>query len=216
MRTGKVIVILLIAGFILGCNLGTFVESGEGNQKGLTGTTSKSASPANASGTPIIFKGEIHQFMEEVKFIPVFHFVMHFWATVETDTGVSYELHCWDWEPPADPSSDWKNYVAIIETSKWEFGDQSRTFEATGKVTGTQWFVFPPGAPDEHGTPTLGRLVGRLNITGGMWEDKTVVGGQVSYNFTMGKGEYFEYNCDPDHPCDETASGIIKGVIKVR
>jgi hypothetical protein len=169
---------------------------------------------AKASGGPISFRGNIVEFYEDTvtENGNVKYYVMNLKAEVETNSGDTFDLIYSGWEPSATPASDWRQWHGNVENSSWDF-DADHTFEATGQMNGTQWFVFPPGL--DGGTPTRGRLVGVFDITGGDWEGKNIVGGRASFNFSMEKDEYFTNYCSPEYPCNETVSGTIKGTLRI-
>ena len=103
-KLAKLTLFILVTGLVLGCSVAPNIED-DVIIPDDTELIARGSQPLkNASGTLIKFEGNISEFTEDTTVIEgQFYYIMCFRATVETNTGVTYELNCCDLELPADP-----------------------------------------------------------------------------------------------------------------
>lgn len=208
----RVTILLVIVGFLIGCNAGPFSDNDEGLQmdSGLVEFEPLSQGIGGTKGhQTFTFHGRIYSLVEEFDVVN-----LGYRLTVLAETNIG-DLTYQDFEPlvstifhPEFPSE--AAHIPIPE-STWDFGD-GKHFEATGVVVATGWlYPFRP-TPKPHM-----RANGSfdIDITEGTWGGKSVLGGHASMGLTLDKWEHIATGQCQVCPCDETARGTVNGVIFV-
>lgn len=133
-------------------------------------------------------------------------------AEVETPSGDTFSLTYTDIETAGRTNSKWKQFYSEPVESVWDFGDEDYIFDASGRVIGASYWVFPPGHDGSH-TPAYIVSKGVFSINGGTWDGDAIIGGQADWLYKLDMEEYLAHDGTADDPVP--LIGSIKGSIQL-